>query len=267
MVEEDKTQNTQPPSEAEIEELLARIRPRPSNRFYRIMKKAPWERKRFLFGPGLLRPLAATVLLMVILLGAAITLPSVQAAARQLLRFFVPSTSDQRTVVVPLPLPGSQAGTYYALSLEQAQTELGYTLKTPAALPDELVFSGAHVDPDLKSASLRYTNGKIDLIFTQHPLGNVEEYSSIGASAVVEHVQVRGVDGEYVSGAWRIKPTQATIQETSLPGTQTNLGLYWDPDLPQHILRWQESGMAYEILCTGDTIGKEGLITIANSIR
>ena len=60
MVEEDKPKNIQPPSEAEIEELLTRIRPRPSSRFYRLMEKAPWEGKRFSLKVQQIRPLAAT---------------------------------------------------------------------------------------------------------------------------------------------------------------------------------------------------------------
>jgi hypothetical protein len=262
-----KHDNSQPPSEEEIEALLSQIKPLPGKRFYQRMEHAPWEKRGLRFGAQTLRRLAIAAFLIFVVVSATFTIPSVQAAARQLLRFFVSSISDQRTVEAPIPLPGSQAKTYYALNLEQAQKVAGYPLKNLYLLPDQMVLSGAHFEPSLKAVSLRYTNGSVDLIFTQHPLGKVKEYSSIGASATVEPVQVRGVQGEFVSGAWRLQSTQMVIQETSLPGTQANLGLYWDANLPQHILRWQENGMAYELICTSSAIGKEELIEIADNIR
>ena len=84
---------------------------------------------------------------------------------------------------------------------------------------------------------------------------------------MVEPIQVRGVQGEFVSGAWRLQTTQSSIQATSTPGTQTKLGLYWDADFPQYILRWQENGMSFEIINTDDVLKKEELVEIANTIR
>jgi hypothetical protein len=257
----------QKPTEEEIEALLSVLRPQPGKRFYQLMANAPWQERPMRFKPWVLRSLAVTALVVIIALAAAVTIPSVGATARQLLHFFLPSTSDQETLTAPFPLPGSQMETYYSLNLEQAQKEAGFTLKTITLPPENMVFSGAHVDPLLKAAALRYTDGQDNLIFTQRPLGKVEEYSSIGASATVEPVQVRGLQGEFVSGAWRQKANQVSIKETSLPGTQTDLGLYWDAGFPQHILRWQENGMAFEMIYTGDKIGKANMIEIANSIR
>ena len=265
--ENSKRSKSHLPSEEEIEVLLSQIKPRPGTSFYEKMGHAPWETPRIRFSPRLARPLVVTALMMILILSASFTIPSVQAVARQLLRYFSPSMSDLSSVQSPLPLPGGQVSAYYTLSLGQAQIEAGYTLKTITELPDNMVFSGAHIEPSLKAAAFRYSNGRDDLIFTQRPLGIITEYSSIGASATVEPVQVRGVRGEFVSGAWRLQSGQATIQETSLPGTQTNLGLYWDASFPQHNLRWQENGMAFELLCTGETIGKTKMIEIADSIK
>jgi len=258
---------TKKPTEEEIEALLVNFKPQPGKRFYQKMANAPWQQRSFRFTPRVLRSLAVTAFVLIVALVVTLTIPSVGATARQLLNFFRPSTSDQRTLTAPFPLPGSQVGTYYSLSLEQAQKEAGYPLKTINLPPDNMVFTGAHVDSSLQAASLRYTNGKENMIFTQRPLGMVEEYSSIGASATVEPVQVRGVQGEFVSGGWRQQDNQASIKETSLPGTQTNLGLYWDAGFPQHILRWQEGGMAFEMIYTGEKIGKAQMIEIANSIK
>jgi hypothetical protein len=270
MPEEENTKRSKSrlPSEEEIEALLSQIKPRPGRRFYQIMQRSPWEKPGFRFPDQLARSLAVTAFIVIVILGVTFTIPSVQAAARQLMHYFIPSNSDQVTVQAPLPLPGSQVNTYYALSLDEAQNKAGYPLKTIAVLPDNLAFSGAHFDPSLKAAALRYTNGTDTLVFSQHPLGNnITEYFSIGASATVEPVQVRGVQGEFVSGSWRLESSQPAIQETSFPGTEANLGLYWDASLPQHILRWQENGMAFELLCTGETIGKTKLIEIADSIQ
>jgi hypothetical protein len=64
-----------------------------------------------------------------------------------------------------------------------------------------------------------------------------------------------------------MQTSQGSIQATSNPGTQAKLGLYWDTDFPQHILRWQENGMSFEIISTGDALRKEEMVEIANSIR
>jgi hypothetical protein len=257
----------QPPSEDEIVALLSQIQPRPGRRFYQKMDHAPWEGLHSWLPQRVVHPLAVAAIMITIILGAAFTIPSVQATARQLLNYFLPSSSDQRTVLAPFPIPGSNLEIYYGLNMEQAQQQAGYSLKTLGALPDNMAFAGAHFEPSLKAVALRYTNGTNDLIFTQRLLGNVEEYSSIGASATVEPILVHGVQGEFVSGAWRLQTNQSSIQATSNPGTQAKLGLYWDADLPQHILRWQENGMSFEIISTGDALRKEELVEIANSIR
>lgn len=248
----------------EIEALLSQIKPLPGKRFYQKMENAPWQPQPS--RPGL-RQWALATILLVLVLGSTFTIPTVQAAAWELLHFFMPALSDQRTVQAHLPLPGSQVESYYGLNLADAQKEVGYSLKRIDQLPADLTFRGAHVDPSLKTVALRYSNGQEDLIFIQYPIGSIKEYSSIGASATVEPVQVDGVQGEMVSGAWRLQPTKPTIQDTSLPGTPTDLGLYWDPSLPQHMLRWQQNGMAFELLFTGESIGKTALIEIANNIQ
>lgn len=262
-----KQEKSQPPSEEEIVGLLSQIKPRPGRHFYQMMEYAPWEGRRSWLTHHVLRPLAVAAIIITIILAATFTLPSVQATARQLLNYFLPASSDQRTIQAPFPLPGSQMEIYYGLNLEQAQKQADYPLKTLGVLPDKMAFSGAHVEPALKAVALRYSDGMNNLIFTQRLLGNVEEYSSIGASATVEPIQVRGVQGEFVSGAWRLQTSQSSVQATSNPGTQANLGLYWDADLPQHILRWQENGMSFEIISTGETLRKEELVNIANTLR
>jgi hypothetical protein len=45
------------------------------------------------------------------------------------------------------------------------------------------------------------------------------------------------------------------------------LGVYWNPDLPQKMLRWEEGGMMYELLSSGPSIGKDKLLSIAETIR
>ena len=94
---------------------------------------------------------------------------------------------------------------------------------------------------------------------------------AVGASAPVEIVIVRGVPGEFVTGGWMATDANDRIQATAAPGTQVSLGVYWDPTLPQRILRWQEGNILYEILSTktaqGITIDKDELIAMAESIE
>ena len=103
---------------------------------------------------------------------------------------------------------------------------------------------------------------------TQRRLGEIEEYSSVGASAPVEIVPVRGVEGEYVVGGWRFSSDGEKPSFTAVPNNDVDIGVVWDPELPQRILRWQEEDFIYEILLTGShSLVKSDLLIIAEQIK
>ena len=100
---------------------------------------------------------------------------------------------------------------------------------------------------------------------------NLMDKGTVGASAPIEIVAVGDVQGEFVAGGWRAEDPNGGIPGNSAPGTQVNLGVYWDSALPQRMLRWQAGQMHFEILSTktgpGIDLEKDDLITMAESIK
>jgi hypothetical protein len=278
--------------EEEITTIFNVFKPRPSQDFYRRMESAPWStprktvnrfetclRRLFGFGspsplPGLRVMLASLAILLLIVI-VTLASPSLQAVAQQLLQFIIPAPTDELTLQMTVQHPGTQeplnAVERYPLTLTQAEETAGYSIRVISKLPQGLTLAGARYNPDLQAVSLLYTGAGQTLLFTQRPIGEINEFTTVGASAPVEIVSVHGIPAEFVTGGWKVTGTNDRIQTTPAPGTQVSLGVYWDPSLPQYILRWQEGNKQYEILSTktaqGITIDKDDLIAMAESIK
>lgn len=269
------------PNEEQIEILLKRIRPLPSNNFYTRMEAAAWNyteprTKSRLWLPEIfkLKPQLVTAGFVVMLL--AITglflIPSVRATAQNILQFLIPAAQDAITVPVKIPYPDDSSlfntTVVFNLDLEEAQKLAGYPLKQVTQLGNDLIYNGAHYDRQLERITIRYSAAKYDLFFSQRPVGAIEEYSKIGASAPVEIVKVRGVDGEYVRGGWKILSPEKQTLETALPGKQILVEATWDSTLPQNMLRWSEGGYIYELLSVGNpNINRSDIIDYTKSVK
>jgi hypothetical protein len=282
----------QPPSEEEIAALMQAFKPQPSENFYQRMENAPWAASRKtnkrlpafmnrLFGmestsplPDLRVALASIAILLVIIV-VTLASPSLQAVAQQILQFIIPAPTDELTLQVTVQPSGTQdalnAAERYPLTLTQVEETAGYSVKAISELPQGITFTGARYNPNLQAVTLRYTGVGQTLLFTQRPIGDVSEITTVGASAPVEIATVHDSPAEFVTGGWKVTDTNDRIQATPAPGTQVSLGVYWDPSLPQCILRWQEGNMQYEILSTktaqGINFDKDDLIAMAESIE
>ena len=107
-----------------------------------------------------------------------------------------------------------------------------------------------------------------NIFLTQRLIGQIEEYSSIGASAPIEVVFIDGIQGEYVEGGWRVIDKKNQLNRTSTPKSLLNMDVIWDPGLPQRTLRWQEGKYIFVLLSTGDPdLEMYDLIEIAESIE
>jgi hypothetical protein len=281
-----------PPSEEQIISYLEAFQPQPSEEFYQRMESAPWRTTdevhsytinlmdwltglgNSLHIPGMRVALASTLLLLVIIL-VTLASPKLQAVAQQILQFIVPAPTDELTLQVTVHPSGTQEplniAERYPLTPAQAEDLSGYPLRVISLVPDGVTLTGAQYYPNLRAVTMRYAGAGQTLLFTQRPVGEIKEFATVGASAPVEVVNVRGVQGEFVTGGWIVTDTNDRIQATAAPGTQISLGVYWDPTLPQRILRWQEGNMLYEILSTktahGVTLDKDELIRLAESIE
>jgi len=286
------------PDENLIGELLSRFRPIPSERFYQRMGSAPWisgapsgtrvsgieqgekaslptiVRGRWQLPAArnrVLRPLAVSLGVLLLIFAGIMVFPSVRVQASMMLRYFLRLANDQPSVMVTVPAPGDPAsfGTpeYFALTLDQVEAQASFPIQVFGELPAGMAFTGAHFNPAWQQASLRYKAGDQTLILTQRKLGIVEQVQTVGVDTPVETVQVDDRIGEYVSGGWVVAPGSERVLQTATPGTQVSLGIVWDPALPQQILRWQEDGVSYEILVSGESISRAALLDMAASLK
>jgi hypothetical protein len=144
-------------------------------------------------------------------------------------------------------------------NLENAEAQAGFDVLEPGVLPQGMMFLGSSLDPFSKTTflSFGYSETERSILIQQQPVSSPETCdlcTLIGASAEVETIQVRGTAGEYVIGVWKADDLGNWIWE-------------YEPFLQR--LRWQENGMAFEILYMGppEQITKDDLVAIAESMK
>jgi hypothetical protein len=275
---------TSPPSEAELVNLLNRLRPSPEARFLQRFENAPWKnsspisenppekwaRVWYKQPVVLISRWALAVFILLLVMGSIFFSQSIQATASRLMRYFSPASSDQAQVLFTLPpLEGPDKSLTpgpFSLSISEAEQMAGFKLKTFPAIPAGLTFGGAVYETDLQAVTLKYIGNDHTLLFTQRKLGKIEEVSQIGASAPVEKVSVGAAQGEFVTGGWIFndEPEKAT----PAPGATVSVNITWDANVPQHILRWQEGDMLFKIISSGSQmLDKISLIQLAEQIK
>jgi len=82
-----------------------------------------------------------------------------------------------------------------------------------------------------------------------------EGTSEVGASAIVEKVQIGDLTGEYFRGSFVMEAGQATT--------------IWDPDFTQETLRWVDGKTSYSLnyfFGPQTPLGKEGMVALAESM-
>jgi len=270
-------------NENQIQAILDKFQPRPSNRFYQRMQGAPWfsekqinisfsHRLRDLFRVPHYRFIVLAALILIVTFFGLVSYRSIGVVAQNFMRFLRPAASDHIAIPVRLPWPEDTnsfgAPGYFSLTIEQAQEKVNFQLKIIDHPKAELSFSGAHFNPNIGAIIQRYSNPMYTIYFSQRRLGGVEEYTKIGGSAPVETAYIHGIEAEFATGGWRLDPTSEKLASTSSPGTQISVDAFWDANLPQSILRWQESGYLYDILVVGkQNQKKDELIQIAESVK
>ncbi len=260
-------------NDQEIQDLLGAIQPKPSQQFHQRMAKQPWVQSADQFQGDRVQPqrLAATtgfVLLLVLILTLAT--PALEVVAQRLVQFFLPTISDQTQLQITLE-GTSDPRLATSLTVSEAEILAGFFATEPNALPQNYSFRGATYNPDRKAIVLNYIfeNQTQTLRILQRPVE--EEYQQIGASAVVEIIQIGSLSGEYVTGAWTIPEVESAIELTEF-GKTTTLQATWDPNAEIQMLRWVENEMLYEIVFAGGDpkmpghLTKLDLIAIAESM-
>lgn len=139
---------------------------------------------------------------------------------------------------------------------QEANKLVPFDVLSPLTVPDGMSLQSTSFDPALQMVSLSYGYSSDDLrvLIKQQPVELPENCTLcglVGASASVQQVQISGVPGEYAEGVWEL----------------TDNGPVWRDDPYLKTLRWQKSGMAYELVYMGNELGKDDLVAIAESMK
>jgi hypothetical protein len=268
-----------PTGEAEIEGLLKRFRPQPSQRFYHRMQAAPWQNllnersstQQMRRKPKLKLAWSLAIFLFIILAGSAALIPPVRAIARQIIYSFIAAPSNQIEVQVTLSSPGDLFNysdpSNFQLTLKEAQSLAGFQVRQISPRPAGLNLLGARFDPYYNAVILLYQADHFILFLSQRPLANSQDVFSVGEQAVIEIVKVGELRAEFVRGGWKSISTR-DIGEGQTPGSQINITAIWDNTLPQSTLRWQADKTAYEMRALGEGGPQESdLILWANELK
>lgn len=266
-----------PPSEAEIEAQLRQLQPVPSARFYQKMRAVEWQqidpvpiaqsnghhrlmrltRNRFLVAA-----------LFFVVIGASIALlPSLQALAQDVLRYFERSESNRMEIryVPPLitPTPGPMAD-FYTLNDEESSQKAGFDVRVPPLLSDDLQFEGASANVGFAhltfDSMIKFPSSE-HLGLSQTLVGGpVTIINEVGPDAKVETIDLApGIVAEYAEGGWqRISPDP---YGNSTPGVAVTAVYEWQ-DLGARLLIWQADDIRY-LLIPSAGIAKANLIAIA----
>ena len=259
-----KTAYPPPPTENQIGRLLESLHPEPGSNFYSQLEKAPWRtqpRRAWRISiQALSYRLALTAVFLAIIIWAA--WPGLEALARQVTIFFLQKSSDALIIELSTPAAGDILifQPNFELSQSEALAVAGFELLK--IFEPGLNFQGATYDSTLHSVMQFYKGAGYNLYLVQRLQSNGPSYFSIGASASIETLNVRGVPGEYVTGGWK------DISINDPAATPDLLQATWDPDQSQKTLRWSENEFTFELRCHGDMCPSQvDLVNLANQMR
>ena len=260
------------PDENQIEAMFSSVRISPGDRFYRHMKQAAWTpaaiaRRRTFAVTGLTLALVAALLAFT---------PQGRAWAQEVIHFFSRAGSDTLpytpqplawvdvtpSALPPTPTPmaafAANCGDFDnpKCSVEQIRAKVKFPVMELGSIPEGMHFVGATGGPDY--VEILYDNGRYawGVSINEAPwTGNsVLTQWQIGASAVVEPVQIGSVSGEYVKGGF-----------TVAAGGTTQV---WDVNAGSQTLHWVDQGVFFSMEEWGPAaiLDKAGIVTLAEGL-
>jgi hypothetical protein len=219
----------------------------------------------------------------IIALAAALMLVST-ALAQQIIQFFTPDDDDQSETTLyyePQPDFEGREEEFIIPPLDELAPSLPFTPLLPAELPASYEVEIAHFDERGQVLEVIYSCQAGNLwgfMVAQSPISS-DELSEIppmnvGASAVIEDVQIGDVSGQYVAGGWRV-----VVPEVRPEGTAAvQADMEWDNEMPWFMLRWHDGGMLYTLQSamgsvtripqqdTGCELDRDDVIAIAENL-
>jgi hypothetical protein len=252
-------------------ELLAKFEPIPGARFYDRMDKAPWTPRGK--QAHLRRSFLISFVSLLLVFGGVLVSPSGRVLSNRITQFFQPAQSTTLSLLTSTPSGDEPSGSSgllvreFSLLKSEAQAKVEFPLKEPSWLPEEALFDGAYHDPQLNTVIFRYKDNNQSLFFSQRELGGINEVTSVAPGIPVEKVLIHSDEGELVRGGWQFTKTPQPFQ-TPVPNATLVVDLFWDPELPQTVLRWQTEEKAFELMLVGEgRLDDQTLIQIARSIE
>ena len=278
------------PDEKQIEELLAKLQPRPSPAFFRKIEQASWRANQEQQGGtnhlSLRWVIAMTV--AVLMVGRLIVTPQGRAWAQEVFQFFrkvdfttIPASSrelerynyvftsresyDLPLVPVFIPnvtpeiaaLPGCdtpEKSQSYSCQVAYAESQLGFELMEFPEKPQNLEFQDILFDKQTKFAMIEYESPGMLLRLSQR-LGEAPEafrpWPWVPASEV-EKIKVGNFDGEYVSGGFNL--------------STENQELVWSDSTLTQRVAWSDGTYWYLLDAGGHLINRERLLELAASL-
>lgn len=249
--------------ENQFDALFARIELAPGERFYRRMKGAAWTPA----GVARRRAIGATGLTLLLVVAFLAFTPQGRALAQAVIHFFTRTATDSLPVPTAAPLtwvditPGAPlpTSTPQALfrecgdfnspkcSVEQIRSRVNFPVLELGRIPAGMHFLGATGGPE--RIYLLYDNGKLTygVALTEEPWTGSSDMiqQQVGASAVVETVQVGDVTGEYIKGGFSTRLLQApTFNEV-------HFSQVWDDKVGLESLHWIKDGIFYSMSAWG----------------
>lgn len=216
----------------------------------------------------------------IIALAAALMLVST-ALAQQIIQFFTSDDDDEVQTTIYLQPPIDFEGReeeFRIPPIDELVTTLPFTPLLPTAIPDNFALEIAYLYRESGVLIVHYGckgSRSIGFSLTQQTIDAAEVAGTlaplnVGASAVIETVQIGSTEGQYVEGGWQFGALPTYDPDTPvIETTQT-----WNNDDPSSMLRWHQDGKVFLLRnarnshsnSTSCALGKDDLVAIAESL-
>jgi hypothetical protein len=223
---------------------------------------------------------AVVVILLVVFFAAT---PMGRALAQEIMHFFTRAGSDAIPAATPQPLtwvtvtPGepvpaptpmaafsAECGDFNSprCTVDRIRSIASFPVLELGTIPTGMQFVGATGGPD--GIAILYDNGNLTqgLMIWEQPLTENPPLPEVGASAVVEAVQIGTAMGEYVKGSFMLSMSESDPFATPEPGSIQQV---WDANAGFQTLVWTNDGVLLAMQYYGPeaALDKAGLVALA----
>ncbi|MBL8164582.1 MAG: hypothetical protein JNJ61_21510 [Anaerolineae bacterium] len=203
--------------------------------------------------------LAAAILIAVLLAGGIWTIPTLRSLAQEVISFFIRAEDNVRNDEIYVGGTPVESGEQPGGTLAAAIAAAPFDVHVPTVIPN-----GFRLD------SAEFTHGVVLLKLTcQEPWAvwitqrvfNPAEVvpQDIGASAMIEAVDIHGAVGQYVHGTWDVVLPENFDALRQNPDRQSlAVESVWNNDLPWGKLTWTADDLMFEIVSAGGLMSEDG---------